>query len=128
MFSFSLSQLNWIRGVSKMQCAVTALLSIFIKETYLSENMRHKIVINYYLFLLYINHYHFKVCNRNALDTWEERSFSALCRDCEHIHPASVPLCHPTSGQTGQCCAAQREGITGVEAAIQRSLIQCFLL
>lgn len=57
MFTFSLSQLNWIRGLSKMQCAVIALLSIFIKATSFSENMRHKIVINYYFFLLCINHY-----------------------------------------------------------------------
>lgn len=71
-----------------MQCAVTALLSVFLKETYLSENMRHKTVINYYFFLLCINNCSFKMCNRNALDTWEERSFSAVCRDCEHTHPA----------------------------------------
>lgn len=103
MFSFSLSQLNWIRWVSKMQYAVTAFLSIFIKETYLSENMRHRIVINYYFFLLCINHCNFKVCNRNALDTWEERSSSAVCRGREHTHPASLPLCHSTSRQTGQC-------------------------
>lgn len=125
IFSFHLSQLNWIRGVSKMQCAATALLSVFIKETYLSENMRHKPVINYYFFLLCINHF---ALNRNELNTWEERSFFAFSRDHEHTHPASVPLRHPTSGQTGQCCAAQGEGITGEEAAIQRSPIQCFLL
>lgn len=93
-----------------MQCAVTGLLFILLKETYLSESMRHKTVINYCFFLLCINHCNFKVCNRNALDIWEERSFSAFCRDCEHTPPALGHFVTPLRAGRPVLCSTRERG------------------
>lgn len=108
MFSFHLSQLNWIRGVSKMQCAATALLSIFITETYLSENMRHKTVINYYFFLLCTNHFALKCV---AGMHWTHGKRGASLHFAGTMSTLILPLCHfVTPLLSRQASAVQHKG------------------